>query len=1770
MSPGTRGAAARKQQRDRSNNANNNSAGNETPRDATTTANRFAELEEEDRIEQEDERGQDGVMEERRGEDDDETNGTEDTSVTKSIDMIQSQLASLTKTLSELQKRVTQPPPPPPPAPDLTELGATIATETATAVADALARNKSSPPRTTSKQTTAKLLPPDNYDGDATTFRRFAEQARTYVEFYNASNTQTELTQILRNSLSGPAADWARMAMDNARDAGQTTAWTTAAQFINELKSVFADPNETFAAYARMGRMKIDEYEDWAAFVTELRALFAILPISPPMKAYAMVNTLTAPMITQLATQPAWTQWQTHPARMTAAEFELLVKAAERCYNTVMVAADKSMSSSTSSHASGEHSPVSTLSPTFSRPYAYSRSKPRATGLTKHGKEALLYGIMSQYRTKLGAQRFRELKDKRLCFNCGGDVSECGGAGRCTKPARVNVVLDDALDAFNVRDPSVLLQAGMERFGDDLAPEDDTANMPDTVAAIMMQMDTDFLATIYDAPVYTTCMHMTDNIAWCDDTVTGAEKACQSYSALNQLMHVDIQWNGYKLPVMVDSGATITCMSLAAARQLSLDIRPSTRPITLGKGTAYVYGVTTLHDVHIDTAFGLHGVDAIDVQVVDGLSLPFILGLDVMHAENLVVETRAGLVYHASKMSSRVAQIQPLSLLASRDDIPASAVFSLSVADILAADTTDLGLPAEDVQRATLLGDAILLNDDEEMRALCRRHSRIFGRLTELPPRRGEFDAIIDLVPGATPHFSPNRANSAQDRADTTRVINNWLQMDLVESNNVSGWTAPIHFPPRRKKDGHRRETWDCRKNNSYIRLNQYPMPAIAAKTKELAASRFFTLLDCPSAFHQMRIAAGHEDRMILATPLGNFASRIAQMGMKNSAQQWQRLVDAILQGNAGALPRWPADHPRHEEGERRYRDKQQNGYEDLRGIAVAYMDDIVIHSKTIDEHKQHVAKVLQRFDDYALLVKAITKFGATRIEFLGHEIENGKTRPLKDKTKAISEWPIPSTPKEMRTLLGVLNFYRPYVPSMASYTSLLTPYTTGVPTRHIDVDEDARAAITKLKKEMANAVELALPDPEREFIVVSDASVYAIGGALLQTDDEGTLQPIEFFSRQTTLPESKYGQYKLELLALCACLKHWATYLVGKHVVAFTDHKPLVTGSILHELNGHEPTGKVIRLVSDVQHLQVDLRHHAATEKLAQLADSLTRRADYVSTEGRDLRSWIHSIEKHIQNRPAEPPSHVVEVAEMRVTPIMDTARDIRITDMTPDRARALLADFSPAECETMKKKGYTEREDGIWTHAGRIVVPQNPELRAAIIADAHGPSHRGATATGRVVAQQFFWPGMYADIAQRVRECLTCATQKRGQRVPAPPIPRTPPSHAWQEVELDFIEALPPSHGYTRILTCVCTYTKQCVLVPCSTMDADEFATLFIKHIWSKHGMPRIVRSDCDTLLLSSAWRAVCTIAGIEPETASPYHHQANGLAERMNQQIEQLLRLLVDQDSIDTEWSSAIPAVEFFINATPTDTTGIAPFVAATFRMPRTGWGLDIVPTADGDAMDIDGGFIDNVHTRIRTMLNRAEAARAHGATPMREFAIGDSVLLSTADLHGQPGLASDPRLRARYIGPFRIEQKLGLRTYKLGLPPTMKIRNVIDIDRIIAYHGPHADHTEPDVIENELGYEIDYIVELRGRRERGRIVKDKCVVHWKGFTDDYDTLHDITDILQDAPYVLKRFVDAQRRRPLLDADVDAALRALPPEPTSATLHFIAGPHVVPHNY
>jgi hypothetical protein len=266
--------------------------------------------------------------------------------------------------------------------------------------------------------------------------------------------------------------------------------------------------------------------------------------------------------------------------------------------------------------------------------------------------------------------------------------------------------------------------------------------------------------------------------------------------------------------------------------------------------------------------------------------------------------------------------------------------------------------------------------------------------LPGLPPER-EVDHQIDLKPGTAPTSrAPYRLG-----LDELEELKKQLQ-DLVDKGFIRPSTSPFGAPILfvKKKDGTLRMCMDYRALNENTIKNKYPLPNVDDLLDQLSGARYFSKIDLRSGYHQIRIAAGDEHKTAFRTRYGHYEFIVLPFGLTNAPATFMRLMNDVL---------------------RPYLDK----------FAVAFLDDVLIYSRTLEEHEQHVRlvlDVLRRQKLYAKLSKC--EFFKDEIEFLGHKITADGARPLESKVSAVKTWPQPKNVSEVRGFLGLANYYRRFV----------------------------------------------------------------------------------------------------------------------------------------------------------------------------------------------------------------------------------------------------------------------------------------------------------------------------------------------------------------------------------------------------------------------------------------------------------------------------------------------------------------------------------------------------------------------------------------------------------------------------------------------------------------------------------------------------------------------------------------------------------------------
>ncbi|KAG5715266.1 hypothetical protein E4T56_gene2989 [Termitomyces sp. T112] len=309
-----------------------------------------------------------------------------------------------------------------------------------------------------------------------------------------------------------------------------------------------------------------------------------------------------------------------------------------------------------------------------------------------------------------------------------------------------------------------------------------------------------------------------------------------------------------------------------------------------------------------------------------------------------------------------------------------------------------------------------------------------------------------------------------------------------------------------------------------------------------------------------------------------------------------------------------------------------------------------------------------------------------------------------------------------------------------------------------------------------------------------------------------------------------------------------------------------------------------------------------------------------------------------------------------------------------------------------------------------------------------------------------------------------------------------------------MDHIVELPDSEGFDAILVVICRLTKQALFIPCHTTDtAPDFAKLFLEHIFSKHRLPDDIVSNRGPLFVSHFWQSLCKALEIKTSLSTAYHPETNRQTERINQTLEQYLRLYINY--LQNDWRAELPLTEFTYNNTPHSTTRVSPFYANKGYNPRLTLSLKDIPSHIAHE--------DEINTTNQAYSKHADAR--HKPTP--NWPPGTLVWLDRQNLKTQrPSI----KLDHKRLGPFKILRKVSTHAYKLDLPLGLKGLHPVFHVRLLERHAPdpfpgqRPSQPPPVEVKDEYHYEVDEILD-------SRIVHSRLqyLVCWKGYGPEDDT-------------------------------------------------------------
>ncbi|KAK1695348.1 hypothetical protein QYE76_012045 [Lolium multiflorum] len=665
-----------------------------------------------------------------------------------------------------------------------------------------------------------------------------------------------------------------------------------------------------------------------------------------------------------------------------------------------------------------------------------------------------------------------------------------------------------------------------------------------------------------------------------------------------------------------------------------------------------------------------------------------------------------------------------------------------------------------------------------------------------LPPIRG-IEHQIDLIPGASlPNRAPYRTNPEETKE---------IQRQIQVLQDKEGWFFTHVY---------------CRSINNITIRYRHPIPRLDDMLDELSGSIMFSKVDLCSGYHQIRMQLGDEWKTAFKTKFGLYEWLVMPFGLTNAPSTFMRLMNEVLRAFIGRF-------------------------------VVVYFDDILIYSKSLEEHLDHLRAVFNALRDarlYGNLEKCT--FCTNRVAFLGYVVTAQGIEVDPAKIEAIENWPQPKTVTQVRSFLGLAGFYRRFVKDFGSIAAPLNELTKkDVPFVWGDAQQDS---FMILKYKLTHAPLLQLPDFNKTFELECDASGIGLGGVLLQ---EG--KPVAYFSEKLSGPSLNYSTYDKELYALVRTLQTWQHYLWPKEFVIHSDHE-----SLKHIRSQAKLNRRHAKWVEFIESFPYVIKHKKGKDNV--IADALSRRYTMLS----QLDFKIFGLE---------------------------TIKEQYLHD----------ADFKDVllNCKDGRTWNKFVLNDGFVFRANKLCIPDS-SVRLLLLQEAHGGGlmgHFGVKKTEDVLAAHFFWPRMRRDVERFVARCTTCQKAKSRLNPHGLYMPLPVPSVPWEDISMDFILGLPRTQkGRDSIFVVVDRFSKMAHFIPChKTDDATHVADLFFREIVRLHGVPNTIVSDRDTKFLSHFWRCLWAKLGTKLLFSTTCHPQTDGQTEVVNRTLSTMLRAVLKKN-------------------------------------------------------------------------------------------------------------------------------------------------------------------------------------------------------------------------------------------------------------------------------
>ncbi|KAG2207610.1 hypothetical protein INT45_004096, partial [Circinella minor] len=706
--------------------------------------------------------------------------------------------------------------------------------------------------------------------------------------------------------------------------------------------------------------------------------------------------------------------------------------------------------------------------------------------------------------------------------------------------------------------------------------------------------------------------------------------------------------------------------------------------------------------------------------------------------------------------------------------------------------------------------------------------------LPGLPPDRG-IEHVIDTG-DADPISRPPYKMSPLELAELRQQITELLDLRLIRPSS-SPWGAPVLFV--HKKDGSMRLCIDYRAVNRVTRRHSHPLPCIDECLEQLHGTKYYSSIDLKSGYHQLKIKEDDIPKTAFNTCYGSFEWLVLPFGLMNAPPVFQKTMNSVL-GDC------------------------------LDKFAMVYLDDILIYSKTKEDHYRHLRHVLEKLCGAKLIanLKKCELF-KTELEFVGFQVSAAGILPSKKKVKAIQEWPVPTNVQEVRQFVGLASHYHRFIKGFASLAAPLTELTKGTRAkkRAIVWKKDCQVAFENLKKHMTAAPILVPPNPDTPYIIETDASDYAVGAVLLQKGNDGQIHPLAFESKKLSAAERNYPAQERELLAILHALRTWRCFIDGRHYTVLSDHHPLK-----YFRSKIKPTPRLTRWIAEIELYDPDIQYKPGRDN--HVPDLLSRRdGPTCITQEKSLEPELLYAVKSIQE--SDWPKFYAFDEDKRPGMYKDLLDKHKDKFVVRDNQVFRLVKIR----DTIQQVRY-------------VLFARRTDL----VQDFHkSVGHAGNLTVLYLMQKRWWWPGMRSDIQEWLRACQQCQLASNADRrihhAPMKPLNVPPVFSCWH---LDFVGELPTTiNGNHWLLVAVDYATNWTIARAVPDATGEAIANFIYEEIVLPFACPAEILTDRGANFMSKVLNLYLGRLKINHLLTSAWHSRTNSKVERSNGILKQMLR-------------------------------------------------------------------------------------------------------------------------------------------------------------------------------------------------------------------------------------------------------------------------------------